>query len=302
MPTTTYTVTAGGTVGDYSFGAHAVGADENAITRDAALTLHVVDFNLTAPSPNSLGVGQGGASAACTFQVTALGSFAGTVALSCSAGLPAGAACVFSPSSSVSPTTSTPVTVTMTVTAAIGTAVGGPTTVTVSAMTTGAPAARTQTFTLTVTGPFPDFTIAMRASPNATVVNQDVTWNGTLTAVSGYSGNVTLTCTGEVTGTCGITPLNLTPTAGGAAFTVTVGSATAGTFDLAIQGTDGTLTHATPTATLTVGTDVTWTDTGGDTVTVLAGQSASYTFSAVPVGLGVWLGGEFWVRETAGVD
>ena len=35
---------------------------------------------------------------------------------------------------------------------------------------------------------------------------------------------------------------------------------------------------------LTVGTDVMWTDTGSATATVAAGQSASYTFSASPVG------------------
>ena len=65
---------------------------------------------------------------------------------------------------------------------------------------------------------------------------------------------------------------------------MTLGSATAATFNFEIQGTDGTLTHATATETLTVGTDVTWTDTGSATATVLAGQSASYTFSAAPAG------------------
>src|ERR1700686_223796 len=82
-PTATYTLTAGGLAGDYSFNAHAVGTDGNAITHDAAVTLHVVDFNLTAPSPNSLSVAQGGTSGASTFQVTGPGSFAGTVTLNC---------------------------------------------------------------------------------------------------------------------------------------------------------------------------------------------------------------------------
>jgi hypothetical protein len=282
--TSTYTVTAGGAVGDYSFNAHAVGTDGNAITRDAPVTLHVVDFNLTVPSPNSLSVGQRGTSAASTFQVTAAGSFAGTVTLGCSSGLPAGAACEFSPSSSVSPTSSAPLTVTLTVTAAAGTPVGGPTTVTISAMATGAPAAKTQTFRLTVTAPVPDFAIAMTPTPNATVANQNVTWHGTLTASNGYSGTVALSCAGGYPGTCGVTPLTLTPTAGGAAFTVSVGNATTGTFNFMVQGTDGTLTHATPTETLTVGTDVTWTDTGSAAATVLAGQSANYAFSAVPLG------------------
>jgi hypothetical protein len=286
-PTATYTLTAGGLVGDYSFNAHAVGTDGNAITHDAPVMLHVVDFNLTAPNPNLLSVGRGGTSGASTFQVTAAGSFAGMVTLSCSAGLPAGAACVFSPSSSVSPTSSAPVTVTLTVTAAAGTPVGGPTTVTISAMATGAPSAKTQTFSLTVTGPVPDFAIAVSATPNTTVVNQTVTWNGTLTALNGYSGSVTLTCTAGAPGTCGIVPVTVTPTAGGAPFAVTLGSATAGTFNFTIQGTDGTLTHATPTETLTVTASTpgfTWTDTGSATVTVEAGRSASYAFSAAPVG------------------
>lgn len=287
-PTATYTLTASGLVGDYSFNAHAVGTDRDSITRDATVTLHVVDFNLTAPSPNSLSVAQGGTSAASTFQVTAAGSFAGTVALSCSAGLPTGATCVFSPSSSVSPTSSAPVTVTLTVTASAGTPLGGPRTVTISAMATGAPSAKTQTFGLTVTAPTPDFTIAVTGTPNVTVANQNVTWNGTLTAVNGYSGSVSLTCTAGAPGTCGITPPTVTPTAGGTGFTVTLGNATTGAFNFTIQGTDGTLTHATATETLTVGTDVTWTDTGSATATVLAGQSASYTFSAVPMGGGTF--------------
>lgn len=256
-PTTGYALTAGGLVGDYGFNAHAVGTDAHTITRDASVTLHVVDLGLTAPAPNSLTVGQGGTSAASTFQVTASGSFAGAVTLSCS-GLPAGAACVFSPPSPVSPTSSTPVTVTLTVTAASGTPVGGPTIVTVSANTAGAPAAKTQTFDLTVTGPTPDFAIAVNATPAMTVAAQNVTWHGTLTAANGYSGTVSLGCTAGAPTTCIFTPATLVPTAGGAAFTAALGSAATGTFNFAIQGTDGTLTHTTPTETLTVGTDVAW--------------------------------------------
>src|SRR5258708_16543060 len=103
-PTATYTLTAGGSVGDYSFNARAVGTDGNAITHDAPVTLHVVDFNLTAPSPNSLTVAQGGTSGASTFQVTAAGRFAGAVTLSCAAGVPAGAALGVLPSEGVGPT------------------------------------------------------------------------------------------------------------------------------------------------------------------------------------------------------
>jgi hypothetical protein len=282
--TATYTLTAGGSVNDYSFNAHAVGTDANAITRDASLTLHVVDFNLSAPNPNSLTVGQGGTSSASKFQVTAAGSFAGTVALSCPSGLPSGARCVFSPSASVNPTSTSPVPVTLTVTAEPGTPAVGPVTVTIAAITAGAPAAKKQTFSLTVTQATPDFAIVVVATPNTTVANQNVTWNGTLTALNGYSGTVSLSCTSGAPASCAISPPTLTPTTTGAQFTVTLGSAAAGAFSFTIQGTDGTLTHATPAETLTVGTDVAWTNTGSASVTVLAGQSASFTYTATPVG------------------
>ena len=47
----TATVTPGNTPGDYSFDLHGAGTDPNRVTNDAAFTLKVVDFNLTAPSP-----------------------------------------------------------------------------------------------------------------------------------------------------------------------------------------------------------------------------------------------------------
>ncbi len=211
--------------------------------------------------------------------LTALHGYSGSVTLTCTAGAPG--TCMISP---------------LTVTPAAG---GTAFTVTLGSSTTGTfnfaihgtdgtLTHATPTETLTVgTAPAPDFSIAVTAAPNTTVVNQTVTWNGTLTAVNGYSGSVTLMCTAGAPGTCGIVPSTVTPTAAGAPFAVTLGSATIGTFSFAIQGTDGTLTHATPTETLTVtgaGSGFTWTDTGSATVTVLAGQSASYSFSAAPVG------------------
>jgi hypothetical protein len=117
------------------------------------------------------------------------------------------------------------------------------------------------------TEPVPDFAIAITPIPNSTSVNQNVTWNGTLTALNGYSGSVALTCTAGAPGTC--TPSSVTPTTGGAPFAVTLGSETAETFSFAIQGTDGTRTHATPVETLTVGTGATV------QVTVLPGVPSS---------------------------
>ena len=212
----------------------------------------------------------------------ALNGYSGSVTLTCTAGAPG--TCGITPAAATPTTAGAPFTVTL------GNAAAGTFNFTIQG-TDGTLTHATPTETLTVgTAPAPDFTIAVTAAPNTTVVNQNVTWNGTLTALNGYSGSVTLTCTAGDPGTC-ITPAPVTPTAAGTAFTVTLGSATAGTFNFTIQGTDGTRTHATPTETLTVtgaAADFTWTDTGGTSVTVLAGQSASYTFAAAPVGGGTF--------------
>ena len=92
-------MSAGGPVGDYLFNAHGIGSDANKIVRDFALTLHVVDFNLTSPAPGSLTMNQASTSGPVAFQVTANGAFNDTVSLACS-GLPAGATCSFQPSGS----------------------------------------------------------------------------------------------------------------------------------------------------------------------------------------------------------
>jgi len=298
-PTTSgasYTLTAGGAVGDYSFNVQGVGTDPDSITQDASVVLHVVDFNISTPTPSALTVAQGGTSNAATFQFSAAGSFSGTVTLSCPSGLPAGAACQFavngeslSPSNAVILSPGNSPTVTMTVTAAPNTPIGGPANVTLAASVTGAPAAKTQAFTLTVTVPPPDFSLAVSATPNATVVGQNLTWNGTLTALAGYSGTVNLSCVGTAPVTCSATPSSLSPSASGAPFTVTVGNASVGSFNFSIQGTDGTLTHQQAVS-LNVGTDVTWTDTGNSSVTVLAGENAIYTFSATPAGSATFTG------------
>jgi hypothetical protein len=286
IPTAPYNVTAGGVVGDYTFSAHAVGTDTYSIAHDAPITLHIVDFNSTVPSPNSLSVGQGETSQPITFTVSASGSFEGTVALSCSSGLPSGATCLFSPSNSVTPTASAPVTVTLVVSAAPTTPIGGPTAITVAASSAGAPAAKTKTFALTVKVATPDFTISVTPTPSSTAVNQSVIWAGSLTAIDGYNARVALSCTTGAPANCAISPSSVTPTPSGAAFTVTLASSAPGIFTFTIQGSDGTLTHATPAETLTVTAvsgSFSWTNTGSPSISLLAGQSASYKFSASPV-------------------
>jgi hypothetical protein len=211
-------------------------------------------------------------------RLTALDGYSGTVTLTCSAGRP-GTCGITAPT-----VTPTPAGVPFTIT--LGNSTPGTFTFTIQA-TDGTLTHATPMETLTVNLLVPDFRIAMTPTPNTTGVNQNVGWNGTLTSIDGYAGNVTLSCIGDVPQTCSISPATVTPTTAGAPFVVTLGSATAATFNFAIQATDGTLTHATASETLTVsgsGTGIAWTNTGNTAVTVLAGQTANYTFSAAPVG------------------
>lgn len=77
------TVTASGPAGNYLFNLHGIGADPNTVTRDLALSLSVVDFNLTPLSPASIAVTPPNNTAPVTFQVLAYGAFDGVVTLSC---------------------------------------------------------------------------------------------------------------------------------------------------------------------------------------------------------------------------
>ncbi len=192
-----YTVTAGGNTGDYNFNAHAVGTDAGTTTHDAAITLHVVDFELTSVSPATVTAPQGFTGTG-TFKVTASGSFAQTVTLSCpGGGLPAQATCSFSPSSTVNPTAGNPVSVTMTVNTT-GSTPQGTTNVTLQGVTSGPAATRAETFSLTV-GPPPDFTFVINGSNTHTVLAGQTTqaYSFTVTAAGGaptFLGQVAFTC------------------------------------------------------------------------------------------------------------
>jgi len=275
-----FTVTAGGAVGDYAFNAHGVGSDANTTIHDAPLTLHVVDFNLTAPSPGSITVNRPNTSGPVTFQVTASGAFSGTVSLSCS-GLPSGATCNFSPSNSVNPTSGNPVTVTLTISTTTSTSTGTfP--VTISANTAGAPGPKTQSLSLTVTA-LADYGMVISNPSLSTTAGVQATFNGTLTAFNGYNNLVNVSCGAGAPPTC--TGASVTPSAGGAAFTVTVSSGTATTYNFNITGvgTDGSaITHSVPVS-LTVSPDFSFNNTSG-TQTVLAGQTAVYDLDFTPVG------------------
>ncbi|MGA9815242.1 MAG: hypothetical protein WBQ64_20845, partial [Terriglobales bacterium] len=283
---TSFSVTASGPVGDYLFNAHGVGHDANTTTRDFSLTLHMVDFNLTAPAPGSLTVNPSSVSAPTAFDVTASGSFNQEVTLSCS-GLPVGAACSFD-SDSVFPISGSPETVTLTISTSAGTPLGT-SQISINGSVAGGPT-RSQTLALTVrTGSTqnPDFAIAI-SNPSLTAnPNEAVVFNGTLMSSDGYSSAVNLRCSGAVPLTCTPSPTVLVPSVSGAAFTVTASNDAQNHFNFTIDatGTDTAHIHKSTPVELIVGFNFVINNNSA-AQTIKAGQIASYNLDAVPLGNG----------------
>jgi hypothetical protein len=256
---TAFSLTTGAAIGDYNFNVQAVGSDPNTTTHAAALTLHVVNFGLTAPTPSTVTVPPGAVSPPVSFQVTAQGSFNQSVTLSCnfSPAIP-GATCGFTPGTVVDPTSVSPVNVSATATVPAGTAAGNYT-VTLQATTAGAPAPLTTSFTLAVTA-IQDFTVNS-STPSQTVAAGQTTGPYDLTvapagaAGSSFSGVVTLSCSGIPSGAqCNFTPNQVTPGSNSVSVVLTIttnaGSA-GGTYTVTVTGTSGTLSHSI-TVSLTV--------------------------------------------------
>ena len=143
--------------GDYLFNVHAAGLDVLAVTHDFALTLQVIDFTLSTPSPASVSVAPGNTTTSISLLVSALGAFNATVTLSCSS-LPTGAACQFQPAASVVPSGASPAAITLNISTTSSTALGT-SQVILSASTPGE-SAKSQTLTLTV-GVAPDYSITI---------------------------------------------------------------------------------------------------------------------------------------------
>ena len=282
-PGKAFTVAAAGAVGDYLFNIHAVGSDASTTTHDASnLALHVVDYSLGAPAPSAITVQQGSTSSPATFAVNGLGSFSGTITLSCPAtGMPAGVSCSFSPSASVSVF---PATVSLTFTTT-GSTPTGTTAISISATTPGAPAPKTQTVSLTVSAPTPDYSVTFSNSPVSAVVNQSGTLNGVLKALNGYASPVSLSCGSGAPPTCTVSPASVTPTTAGAAFSVTLQSSVAQAYNFNLNATGTDAAHVAHTAAVTFNSLFTFTiaDSTG-TQSLIAGQTAPYTLTLTPVG------------------
>jgi hypothetical protein len=247
---TNFVVNAGGSAGDYSFSLHAVGTDPATVTHDFPLTLHVVDFSMSAPSPSTVTVIPGAVSASVSFTISASGAFDSLVTLFCS-GLPQGASCAFQPSDTIQPTSGNPISVTLNISTDISTPPGG-SNVTISASAAGE-STTTQPLLLVVSSA-PDYILAVANPSLTTAVNSTAVFNGTLTTVNRYNSPVGLSCGAGGPSSCVISPANVTPTASGAPFIVSASSSTAQSYTFNINGVGNdhiAVAHSAP-VTLTV--------------------------------------------------
>ena len=240
---TPFTITSADRPGSYDFHLHGVGSDPGHTAHDSPVTLNVIDFNLTAPSPNSVTVGPGDISPPIQFRVTAAGPFQDTVNLSCS-GLPLGTSCSFMPSSAVQPTSNKPVSVTLTIDAQSNAAAGQFAVLITGSIHDGP--TKTQALTLTVTT---DYSLSITNPSQTAYQNAVATFHGSLTSLNGYANPANLSCGPGAPPTCSVAPASVTPTADGAQFTVSVSSNQCGqyNFNIVAKGTDPlATTHSFP--------------------------------------------------------
>lgn len=258
-----FTITAAGAAGDYSFNLKAAGNDSSNVTHVFPLSLHVIDFNLSAPSPTSVSVAPGATSAPLSMTVSADGAFSGQVTLSC-AGLPAGTACQFQPSVVV-PTNASPAPVSLTISTSI-TSPPGTYQILISA---ASPGGKTKSQLLILSVNFvPDYILTIANPSLTTRVNSLAIFNGTLTAVNGYSSAVAMTCGTGAPANCVVNPASIVPSDVGVPFTVSVSSVVSQAFAFNINAVGAdvlSVSHSMPVA-----------------FTALPAQSFDFTLSATP--------------------
>jgi hypothetical protein len=240
---TPFTVTAGGAAGDYSFNVQGVGSDPNQITHQVPVTLHIVSFGLSTPSPAGVTVPRGTTSSPVSFQATAAGAFNQSVAISCSSGI-ANAVCILSPGNNVNPTSSAPVNMTATVSVPAATAVGSYP-VTLQASTAGTSATQTVSFTLNVTSN-PNFALSEPSTfPEVNVGSTGTSGPISVTAQDGFSATVNLSCsTTYGAGSCGVSPGSVSSYPATATLSINGTSFAAGSYSITVTGTSGSVTRS----------------------------------------------------------
>jgi hypothetical protein len=239
---TPFTISAGGIVGDYDFNVQGVGSDTNSTTHQVGLTLHVINFGLTTPSPTAVTAAPGTTSAPVSFQVTAAGSFNQAVTVSCSVNI-SGGGCNLTPGTTVNPTSTAPVNMTASIVVPLGIAAGSYT-ASIQARTVGAPLPLNASFTVNVTTT-PDFVLT-EPLPFPTVNAGSITTSDSITvsAINLFAGTVSLTCSLISGGSsCSVSPASVNSFPAAASVTVNAATLAAGSYQLSVQGTSAATTH-----------------------------------------------------------
>ena len=228
----------------------------------------VPDFTIAA-TPSSQTVAQGN-STSYTVTISPSNGFSGSVSFNVT-GLPAGASSTFNPSSVSGSGTST-----LTVTTSASTPSG---TYPLTISGTSGSVVHSTSATLVVNAPA-DFTIGATPSSQTVVQGNSTTYTATISALNGFSGNVTF----SVTGLPSAATSNFNPSSvagnGTSTLTITTSASTpSGTYPLTITGTSGNLVHST-NATLVMNAvaaaDFTIAATPSSQ-TVVQGNSTTYT-------------------------
>jgi uncharacterized membrane protein len=276
-----FTLSAGTTsVTDYFFNVQGLGTDPKGTAHVAALTLHVVNFSMTAASPSIVTAPRGATSPPVSFQVAGQGSFNQSVTMSCNAGLlVSGATCSFTPSATFNLSSASPVNVTATVTIPAGAPIGNYT-ITLKANTTGAPLPLSTSFTADVVAN-PTFVLTEpTAFPNVKAGSTGTTGPITISSQDGFSGTVSLSCVSTFgMNSCSISPASVSSFPATATLTINGTSFTPGTYEVSVMGTSGLISNSLPIP-FSVGD---YAIAGTQTFTAVPGGSAaaSLTFTSV---------------------
>ena len=275
---TSFSVAVGGAAGDYSFSVKAAGSDASHVTHSVPVTLHLLNFGMTAPLPASVTVARGSASSPVSFQVTAAGSFSQSVTVSCSTSVPA-ATCTLTPGNIVNPRQGSPVNMTASVAVPSATA-AGTYPVTLQATTSGTSTSVSTSFNLVVTANS-DFALSESGTfPEVNAGSTGTTGTISVSSLDSFAGTVTLNCpTTYGAGSCSISPASVSSFPSTATLTINGNSFAAGAYTLNISGTSGSTVHTLPVA-FNVGD---YTVSGTQTLSATPGSQATASLQLTSV-------------------
>jgi len=191
--TVTITLPAATATQDYSVVLD-VTSDTNAgsVTKTQGLLFHVLQFAPSTFAPSFVTIGAGNLSNSATTHLTTSTNFAGTVALACTAGLPTGGTCSFSPNNGV--VSSFPANPAVTVSVPFNTLPASPNlTITATGNSGGASFAQNQSLILNI--PAPALSLATVSGTPVTMVNNSFSPPvGVQITPTNLAGAVTLSC------------------------------------------------------------------------------------------------------------